>query len=301
MRAAVVLTASAGAPEAKAQQVDERRRVEAAFRRAGIEATITVVQGPELADAVRSAAASEADIVVVGGGDGSMSTAAAVLMEATKPLGVLPLGTLNHFAKDLGISLDLEEAVQTIAQGRAREIDVGDVNGHVFVNNSSIGLYPRAVDRRDEKQERQGWSKWPAMLIATLTVVRQFKLLRVSVHTGDQVLSLSTPFIFVGNNEYEMNLFLMGRRVCLDGGTLGLYLTKTVGRFGLVRLVFHALIGRLEQAEEFESRCLSAFEIQTNRRSVLVARDGEVTRMRPPLKYRIRPRALRVIAPPPNP
>lgn len=296
-KAAVLLTATAGAEDSPGEQQDETARIRDAFQHAGVDATIAVVQGPELAQAVQSAAASDAEVVVIGGGDGSISTAAAVLAGTRKPLGVLPLGTLNHFAKDLNIPLELEPAVQAILQGHVREIDVGEVNGQVFVNNSSIGLYPRAVERRDEQQERHGWSKWPAMAVAALTVVRQFRLLHVRLHTEDRVLRLLTPFIFVGNNEYEMSLFAMGRRRCLDGGTLGLYIAKTSGRLGLGRLLLHALVGRLDQAKEFESQCVSEFEIQTHHRGLRVARDGEVTRMRPPLHYRVRPRALRVIAP----
>lgn len=299
MKAAVLLTASAGGKNSVAQQQETARRVEQAFDDAGVAGTVAIVEGSELPEAVRSAVASDADIVVIGGGDGSISTAAAVLVDGAKPLAVLPLGTLNHFAKDLGMPLELEEAVRVIALGHVREIDVGEVNGLIFVNNSSVGLYPRAVARRDEHQQRRGWPKWPAMLVATMTVLRQFRLLRINLHADVGTSRVSTPFVFVGNNEYEMNLFSMGRRTCLDGGVLGLYIARISGRLGLLRLLLHAVVGRLEQAREFESQCLLEFEIETRRRTVQVARDGEVTRMRTPLRYRVRARALRVIAPPP--
>lgn len=138
------------------------------------------MDGRELADAVRTAASSNAEVVVVGGGNGSISTAAGVLAGGTKPLGVLPLGTLNHFAKDLGIPLTLDDAVETIARGHVRQVDVSEVNGRVFVNNSSIGLYPRAVAVRDQHRAQHSWSKWPAMVYGSFTVVREFRLLRVS-------------------------------------------------------------------------------------------------------------------------
>ncbi len=297
MRAAVFLTSGAGG-DAHAEHHAESERVTEAFRLTHIEPTIHVVKGAELGARVRAAVSSEADTIVVGGGDGSISTAAGIMAGGRKPLGVLPLGTLNHFAKDLGIPLTLEDAVQALAQGHVREIDVGEVNGQVFVNNSSIGLYPRAVNARDEHQERHGWSKWPAMVYAALGAVREFRLLRVSLRTDGLTRRVKTPFVFVGNNEYEMSLLAMGKRSCMDAGRLGLYIAKTTGRVGLVRLALHAIIGRLDQSKEFESLCLSEFDIESRRWSLRVARDGEVTRMRPPLRYRTRPRALRVIVPP---
>lgn len=295
MKITVFLTAGAGVEEDTGEA-----RVAQAFQAARLEASIHVVAGAELADRIRAAVSPDEHTIVVGGGDGSLSTAAGVLAGGTNPLGVLPLGTLNHFAKDLGIPLALEEAVHTIAQGHSREIDVGEVNGQVFVNNSSIGLYPRAVEERDEQRERHGWSKWPAMLSAAIAVVREFRLLRVSIHADGRMRNLKTPFVFVGNNEYEMSLFSMGTRTCMDGGRLGLYIAKTAGRAGLARVALHAIVGRLDQSKEFESLCVQAFDIESRRASLRVSRDGEVTRMSPPLRYRTRPRALRVIVPAPS-
>lgn len=296
MTATVLLTATAGGDDA-AEQRSEAQRVGDTFRRWNVDATVRTVRGRELADAVRASVESKPSLVVVGGGDGSMSTAASVLAGGGTPLGVLPLGTLNHFAKDLGIPLDLDEAVQVIVHGHVRHVDVGEVNGQVFVNNSSIGVYPRAVEARDAQQERFGWSKWPAMVYGSLAVVRQFRLLRVTVRAENHDQRFITPFLFVGNNEYELSLFTMGRRLCLDGGQLGLYIASTTSRWGVARLTLHALMGRLDQAKEFESFCLSTVDIESNRRNLRVARDGEVTRMAPPLRYRIRPRALQVIVP----
>src|SRR6185503_16647759 len=104
--------------------------------------------------------ASDADAVVIGGGDGTVSAAADRAVRHGKPIGVLPLGTLNHFARDLGMPPDLRDAVRAIATGVVREVDVGEVNGRVFVNNSSIGVYPTVVRDRDEQRLRFGRGKW---------------------------------------------------------------------------------------------------------------------------------------------
>ena len=239
-------------------------------------------------------------MVVFGGGDGTLSTGAAALLGSHKPLGILPLGSLNHFAKDVGIPLDLDQAVGTIERGYVTEVDVGEVNGRIFLNNSSIGLYPSAVAHREELRHRHGGGKWPAMFNACVDVVRRFPLLDVTLQVDDRAVALTTPFVFVGNNRYEMSLFSLGTRTSLQGGELSIYLTQDAGRMGLLRLFFRALLGRLEQDRDFHSVMLPEVEIRTRRRSLRVSLDGEVVRMASPIRYIIRPRALRVLAPMPD-
>jgi len=299
MKATVVLNASAGliaASEASATV----SRVREAFGRSNLEAEILAVGHEGFPAAVRKAAASDADVVVLGGGDGTLSTGAAALLGSHKPLGILPFGTLNHFAKDVGIPLDLDEAVGTIERGHVRQVDVGDLNGRIFLNNSSIGLYPSAVAQREELRHRHGGGKWPAMFNACVDVFRRFPLLDVTLQVEDRAVALTTPFIFVGNNRYEMTLFSLGTRSSLQGGELSVYLTRNSGRLGLLRLAFRALLGRLEQDRDFHSFMLPAVEILTRRRSLRVSLDGEVVQMASPIRYGIRPRALRVLAPPPD-
>ena len=112
------------------------------------------------------------ELVVAGGGDGTLSAVAAALVGTDTALGVLPMGTLNHFAKDLGIPLKLEKAVQTLFTGKIARVDVGEVNGRIFLNNSSIGFYPRIVQAR-KREQRRGRSKWVAFAQAAATVFRK--------------------------------------------------------------------------------------------------------------------------------
>lgn len=293
MKANVLLNPSAGidSPANTAEVVD---RVQDAFRRAGIDAVVAAHGPATLRTAIQQAAESRTDVVVIGGGDGTISTAARVLVGGSMPLGVLPLGTLNHFANDLGVPAELDKAVATIAAGHIREVDVGEVNGRCFLNNSSIGLYPAAVEQRDELVG----GKWVSMFRACLAVFQRYPLLAVNVRVGDRSVSLRTPFLFVGNNRYEMSLLSLGTRSTLQGGELSLYLTRDVGRLGLVRLALRAVLGSLEQDRDFQSLVVTEVEIATRRRSIRVAVDGEVLQMRSPIQHRIRPRALRVLAPP---
>ncbi|CAN5555564.1 diacylglycerol kinase family protein [soil metagenome] len=250
-----------------------------------------------LPEVARRAAAGGDEVVVVGGGDGTVSCVAGALAGSGKTLGVLPLGTLNHFAKDLGLPLDLPTAVETIVHGQVRAVDVAEVNGRVFINNSSLGIYPRIVASRERQQSERARGKWTAFAWATLRAFRRFPFLNLRLKMAEQQLERRTAFVFVGNNEYQMTGFNLGGRSRLDAGKLGLYLTHRTGRLGLFRLAFHALRGRLKQAEDFDSFAVEEATIETRHARLLVATDGEVAMMETPLHYRVRPRALRVLVP----
>lgn len=298
LSSAVVLLNSGAGSLVSSEARGRVARIGAAFRASGVDAEVREVDAGRLAEAVREAASSGAEAVVVGGGDGTLSAAAAALAGGPIPLGVLPLGTLNHFAKDLRIPLQLDAAVRTILEGNVREVDLGEVNGRTFINNSSIGLYPRIVADREARRARGRRGKWPAMMRATLGAFRRFPLWRVHLRIGDEVLLRITPLVFVGNNRYEESFLALAGRSCLTAGELHLYVARTTNRRGLVRLALRALAGRLDQARDFEARCIPEVELESARRTLRVAVDGEVVRMEPPLRYRIRRRALRVLAPP---
>ena len=251
----------------------------------------------DLSALAQESARSDDNIIVAAGGDGTISSVAGALVDTGKTLGVLPMGTLNHFAKDLGIPLDLPSAVQTIIDGHVMPVDAAEVNGRVFINNSSLGLYPRIVSKREEQQERLGRGKWPAFLWATIHALRRFPFMDLRIAIEGKQIKRRTAFLFVGNNEYQIAGFELGARRCLDRGNLGLYLTHRTGRFGLFRLAFHALFGRVHQAEDFEAFCVTEARIETRQRRLLVACDGEVTWMKSPLQYRSRQNALRVLVP----
>lgn len=299
MKAAVLLNASAGLLSASEVPITIQR-VRDAFQRSHLEAEIQAVRQEDLPAAARNAAASQAHIVVLGGGDGTLSTGAAALVGGRKPLGILPLGSLNHFAKDLGIPQDLDHAVATIARGRVTQVDVGEANDRIFLNNSSIGLYPSAVAHREELRHRRHEGKWLAMFDACVDVLRRFPLLDLTLQVEDRAIALTTPFIFVGNNRYEMSLFSPVKRTSLQRGELSLYVARNGGRAALLRLALRALLGRLEQERDFRSFGLQRIEIRSRRRTLRVALDGEIAHMTSPIRYAIKPRALNVLAPAPD-
>ncbi len=274
-----------------------RQQLADAFAAAGINARIRVARnGDELVSLGRQALRSGAQTIVAGGGDGTISAIAAIVAGTEARLGVLPLGTLNHFAKDLGIPLDLAGAVRNLVTGRTAQIDIGEVNGHVFINNSSLGIYPRLVRMR-ERIQRQGLSKWRAFAVALYTVLRRYPLVAVRLIAGGQRFVRRTPFVFIGNNEYETASFRMGGRKGLDGGRLSIYTAPVRGRFELFRLFVKAFFGRIGEQDNFDVLSATEVSVETRRRTIHLALDGEIKRLRTPLKYRVRPAALRVIVP----
>ena len=265
----------------------------------GRTAQVIVCEGHDLGAAARDALAA-GGLIAAGGGDGTVSAVASVVAGSAVPLGVLPMGTLNHFAKDMGIPLDLDSAVRTLFTGVPADVDVGEVNGRVFVNNSSIGLYPQIVRERDREQGRgrgRGRGKWVAFAAAIAQVLRRGVTLHVGVVADRGIETmLDTPFLFVGNNPYSVTGLEIGKRARLDCGTLWLWAAPHANRLTLLGLALGALFGRLSQADLIQHD-LQAVQIHTSRRRMHVTIDGEVTLMRTPLRYRVRPGALRVMVP----
>ncbi len=290
----IIINGAAGSNTA----AEARARIAAAFHNLGAEAHFLIASsGEEIVDLARRAAAGDAGPVVAGGGDGTVSAVASVLIETDRTLGVLPLGTLNHFAKDLNIPLAMGDAVRTILRGTVAQVDVGEVNGRFFLNNSGLGLYPTVVRHREKLQDRLGHGKWPAFLWAAFSVLRRYPFLVVRVNADDHESVRRTPFIFIGNNEYEIAGFDVGTRKRLDMGRLCLYMARRTGRLGLLRFALRALAGKLRNEKDFDALCTEEVYIETKRKRVHVATDGEVTLMPTPLHYRVRPGALRVLVP----
>ncbi|MEO8802604.1 MAG: diacylglycerol kinase family protein [Rudaea sp.] len=290
--AIINVTAGADSKQATVERLSE------IFRSEDIEARVVLAHsGAEVATIARAAVRERPHIVVAGGGDGTINAVASVVIGTNIELGVLPLGTLNHFAKALHLPLDVEEAARNVIAGNAIAVDVGEVNGHIFLNNSSLGLYPSMVRRRDTQQEQLGRGKWAAAVWAAFTLLRRHAFLRVRLSVGGEKIERRTAIIFIGNNAYQMNGLRIGERERLDGGLLSLYLPHRGGRSGLSMLAVRALFGRLRESKDFDVLFATAIDIETHHKRLLVATDGEVEAMDAPLRYRIRPCTLRVICP----
>lgn len=272
-------------------------RLGVALEGAGLEADVRLADGHEIPAAFADAAlAPGLDAVVAAGGDGTASCAAGHLAGTGRRLGLLPLGTLNHLARDAGIPAGLDAAAAVVAAGHSRLVDVAEVNGRVFVNNSGVGLYPDMVRFREAAQG-QGRSKRSAMLSASLRALRSFKRHRLWISATGVETPIRTPLLFVGNNRYRASLFALGRRERLDAGELSLHAVRAKNRLHLFWAGIRGLVGRLDEQRDFVNLYGETLTIHSDRPSLAISADGEHFTMETPLEYRIRPKALRLIVP----
>ncbi len=270
-------------------------QIEAAFAAAGLLAEVHAVDGGDLIATIERLAGLGA--VAVGGGDGTQGCAAAVLADAGATHGVLPLGTRNNLARQLDIPPDLEGAAAVIAAGHKKMIDLSEVNGHVFINNASIGLYPKMVELREDAQER-GLPKWLAKAPAAWTVLRNLTHHRYRITLDDAAQPVVTPLLFVGNNIYLLDPGKVGTRDAMDDGKLSVFAVAKSTRWGLLGFAVRTLGGRSDATRDFAAiGTCERLVVNARRRYIPIALDGEVMKLATPLKFRVRPQALSVFVP----
>ncbi len=250
-----------------------------------------------ISELVKDAIQKNYDVIVAGGGDGTVnSVVSEIIGNSAIKLGILPMGTLNHFARDLGIPLDLEGAVETIVKSYVKSVDVGEVNGRIFINNSGLGLYPGMVRIREGLQ-KSGHRKFLAAIWASLRIFARFRLLGLELHPpGGAVVKRDTPMLFVGNNPYDTSLTTIGARSSLDLGLLWVVMPMVTSRWALIRSLWAILSGSRKTGDLYTIHG-DHLTVASRRRVLKVAVDGEVLQLKPPLNYRIRPKSLQVIVP----
>jgi diacylglycerol kinase family enzyme len=290
-RFTVILNRYAGS----ASDESARRLVEASLTRAALDARIVAVPGSEIEAAAEEAAAA-GDALVAAGGDGTVSTVAGVAVKTGAVFGVIPLGTLNHFAKDAGIPLDVDSAVDVLAAGRAVALDTGALNARTFVNNASVGLYARVVHER-QIEERRGHRKWIAFVIGLVRVWRIDPQITVRLMVDGRPLVRRTPFVLVGNGDYQEAGLGLGRRASLTAGHLSIYLAPECGRMEMVILALRAVAGRLTPDVKLEELRACEVTIEPRARRAGVATDGELVALSPPFACRIQRGTLRTLLP----
>jgi diacylglycerol kinase family enzyme len=292
-RVAFILNEKAGSSDAAAIE-RHRARIEEIADGGPV---FIVRAGEDIGQKVDQAVAAGCEGVVAGGGDGTLNAVASRLVGTSTVFGVLPLGTLNHFARDAGIPLDIGAALDVIARGEVDSVDVGEISGLHFLNNASLGLYVRLVRHRDRQQSTLGRGKWPAFAWAMWSAFKRFPFMTLQMTLDGQESRCRTPFLFIGNNRYEMSGLRIGRRSSLQSGALSIYLAQRAGRRRLFVLALHALLGRLGSSNDFHVFDGQRLQIFSDHETLQVATDGEITRLRTPLECRIHARALKVYLP----
>ncbi len=261
------------------------------------EGCLSVVEGSEVEKEVERLLSLKIDLLVIGGGDGTVSIGAKHVADTDIPMLVLALGTKNNFVRDAGIPKDPVSAIHLLDQMRIRKIDVGEVNGHIFVNNATLGLYSNIVREREDKTDKHGWSKWRAKIAAVIIVMRHLPLMRMTVESKEIRIKLFTPFLFVGNNEYENINNTDVNRPSLDKGRLWLCMSKSSRFWALFKMAWQLSFNSIKETDNLDIRLLTSVQVKPRKRNVTVAVDGENNIFKTPLRFRIRDKCLRIIVP----
>ena len=293
-RIVVLLNRGGGAVAADPKVAD---KVGEALGAAGLDADIELIGGGDCAVRAEAIAKRGDELLVVGGGDGTVSAAASALVGTETLLGIIPLGTLNHFARDLGIPAEIDKAIELIVERPERRVDVAEMNDRVFINNSAIGLYPLMVVDRDSQRRRLGRSKRLAMIVASLRTLARFNHQRLTLTVNDEKARVDTPLLFVGNNDYRIDIGAPGQRESIEDGTLSVFVMRKKTRAGLIAASIRALFNRARDDDMVRIDDVQRLRVESRRSMLPVSLDGEVVRAEPPLDYKIRAKALRVIAP----
>lgn len=271
------------------------------FEQAGIQLTLHAVQSGDLQDRLREAVQTDADALVVGGGDGSVASAATLLAGRTKgkpmAMGILPLGTFNLAARDLGMPLDLAEAALALTAAPVIPMDAMELNGQLYLCLMVLGFYPSLKMARPE---HHGW--WFVRAFRTLRDslrhAATFPRLQLTLIQDGKSIECRTRVVLIANNDYEEVFGVIPQRSSLDAGYFTVYLSRHRTRLGMLRSFFAWILGRWKQDREVTRLQTSELVIDAKRKRTLpVMMDGEVERVPLPLRITLRPRVLNVLAP----
>jgi diacylglycerol kinase family enzyme len=280
MKITVVYNAQSGSAYSK-------RKLVKLFKQAGIDVDKYILVNDNLTETLKPYV-KKGHIIAAIGGDGTIGRVAGLVALSEAILLPLPGGTLNHFTKDLGVIQNLEKAILAVAQGKIEQIDVASVNNIFFINNSSIGLYPSTLTRRNKYEEFIG--KWPAATLSMVKVLIRWPTVTITV-AGK---TFRTPFIFIGNNSYSLTEIGLPARHSLKSGTLGVFIANTTSRRALLKVGLMSLLGQSRFSEQFETHYVQKLTIQAKRARLRIARDGELEVLSSPLTYQCHSRAISV-------
>ena len=290
----LIVNARSGSAEMKAR-VEE---LPGLFAAAGEEAHIHLAEsGDAISELTRRALADGARTVVACGGDGTVAAVASLLVDTDTRLGVLPMGTFNYFVRGLGIPLDLPAAVRTVVEGNTVRVDVGDVNGRIFLNNTSLGLYSEILRDRERVYARFGRSQLAAYLSVAFALARPSRFLTMRMVVDGRETFRRTPLLFVANNGFQIEAFRLRGAPCMKDGAFAIYVTHPLGQARMILLAIRTLMGALRTSHDLDVLCAHEMWIETSRPRLRIAADGELVVLQTPLHIRVRREALTVLAP----
>ena len=294
MLVALVINATSGSMSDEISPAAIREKIAAA----GIEAVPEQNDKAPLPERI-AAAAAQPDIaaVVVAGGDGTMACAAGVMAGKDMPLGLLPLGTMNLLAKDLGLPLDLDAAVATIKTGEPKAIDVAAVNEHVFLISSMLGLPARMAEHREAQRGGADLRGMVRFAFGLMRHLWRYPRQAVTLEADGGAERLRFHMLVVVNNDFVEKPGDILVRDPVDGGELTLYVWQRLSVRRILRLASGLAAGSWHRLPGLRRRVVADLTIGSKQKALRVMNDGEVLLIDAPLRYSIRPRALAVIVP----
>lgn len=267
-----------------------------AAEKAGLE-VIRLTRGFDIGGAVRDRLNRGMTLFVAAGGDGTVNAVLQPLVQHPEAaLAVIPEGTYNHFARDIGIPLDWQEALEVALNGTRRTVDTGRANDRFFVNNLSIGLYPDLVRRREEKG--RDYPRWKARLYALYSTLRKFRHVTLAIESEHHHELVRTHVFMISNNSYDLSrLGIEAPRATLEEGRLSVYWLPHISRLKLMRFVARYLAGRVRETPGFRSFRTARVKVQSAKPIIRVGIDGEVFTLATPLIITTVPQSLAVMVP----
>ncbi|MDB5176353.1 MAG: uncharacterized protein JWN75_21 [Candidatus Saccharibacteria bacterium] len=227
-------------------------------------------------------------IIAAIGGDGTIASVAAIVHTSQALFAPLPGGTLNHFTKDADIDQDLEIAIKNLTNAKQRKIDVATVNKKLFLNNSSIGIYPTTLQTRKRFEDKLG--KWPSAVVSTIRAFVRFRIYTITINGK----IYRTPFVFVGNNQYDIDNG--GARKTLTSKKLFVYIIKSDKRRTLIRLLFASIIGQARSDNDLITLSTQKIIIHSHKNRLNVSTDGELVSTSTPITYESLPGSLTILS-----
>jgi YegS/Rv2252/BmrU family lipid kinase len=263
---------------------------------AGLE-VIRLTHEVNVSETIRDRIRRGVKLFIAAGGDGTINHVVQPLVHTEgATLGVIPAGTYNHFAKDLGIPLPWREALEVALTGATRQIDAARVNDRFFVNNVSMGLYPELVAKREERG--RDYPRWKARLWAAYTTLQKFPHVTFTLETEHHEEVIRTQVLMISNNTYDLSrIGIEAPRNTLSEGRLSIYWIPHISRLELMKFGAHYLAGRVRTAPGFRSFRTSRMKLQSRKRAVHLGIDGEVMTMPTPIVITIVPQGLLVKVP----
>jgi diacylglycerol kinase family enzyme len=264
----------------------------AAASEAGIE-VVALTRDVDVPAMIRERMREGRRLFIAAGGDGTVNCVIQPLVHSDAILGVIPLGTFNHFARDAGVPLDWREALDTALNGTTRQVDAARVNDRFFVNNVSMGLYPELVARREERGRE--YPRWKARLLAAYGTLQKYPHVTVTLESEHHQMAVRTHVLMVSNNPYDLSrVGIDAPRTTLEEGRLSVYWLPHLPRIALMRFLAHYLAGRVREAPGFRSFRTSRMKVHASKKHLRVGVDGELFTFHMPLVITIAPKALAV-------